>query len=228
MLDTCCTVSEVLAAAEQIRMAQTTSFLHYIVCDRYGQMAIMEFLEGNLITYSGSELPVPVLANSNYEASLEYLAGKMVHQPKFSDEYKENSLQRFACASQMIQSCGLDATLSIEDAFQVLHAVKRDDTVWTIVYDIANLNIHFFTNRQNEIKIISMHDFDFGQQPEKALNIHCKTEGNVRNQFVNFELKLNKELAQSFFTNETFTQVFQWKITQEMIDFFASYPEQFT
>jgi choloylglycine hydrolase len=137
-------------------------------------------------------------------------------------------LQRFACASQMIKSYGMDQTRSIEDAFQVLQAVKRDDTVWTIVYDIKNLNIHFFTNRQNGIKIISMHDFDFNQQPEKALNIHCKIEDNLLDQFVDFEISINRDLARSFFTNEIFAQVFQWNITEEMIDFFASYSEQYT
>jgi penicillin V acylase-like amidase (Ntn superfamily) len=229
MLDTCCTVSEVLVAAEQIRIAQTTSVLHYIVCDRYGQMAILEFLEGNLVTYSGSELTVPVLANSKYKESLEYSSVEIVRQPKFSDDYKENSLQRFACASQMIQSFGLDSRLSVEDAFQVLHAVKRHDTVWTIVYNIANLSIHFFTNRQHEVKNISLMDFDYSkQQPSKALNIHCVRRGNLKDQFDDFNLSINKELAQLFFTNEIFTQVFQWNINQEIIDYFSNYPLLYT
>jgi penicillin V acylase-like amidase (Ntn superfamily) len=229
MLDTCTTVSEVLAAAEQIRISQNRAHLHYIVCDKNGDMAIIEYLEGNLIAYTGNQLSIPVLSNSTYQESLEYLSRAVDHQQKFSDEYKENSLQRFACASQMIQLHGMDSTPSIDEAFQVLEAIKRNDTVWTIVYDIANLSVHFFTNRQNEIKTISLKDFDFSkQQSGKALNIHCAAAENLINQFIDFEHKINLELAQSFFTNEIFTQVFQWNITQEMIDFFASYPEQFT
>ncbi|MFC7442225.1 linear amide C-N hydrolase [Laceyella putida] len=57
MLDTCCSAQEVLESAKLIRISQSTSHLHYLVCDPSGN-AILEHADGKLATYSGDEITV--------------------------------------------------------------------------------------------------------------------------------------------------------------------------
>jgi hypothetical protein len=225
MLDTCCTVEEVMEAAKHIRISQNASSLHYFVCDPSGKAAILEYINGNLVTYSGDQLPLPVLANSTYLESLEYLNHPTHHQ----DEYKADSLERFSRASHLVQSIDGKPAATIDDAFQVLTAAKRQDTVWSIVYDLSNMEIHFSTHRQQGKFRISLRSFHFSHQhPAKVANIHSFEHHQTEKQFVDYHLEINRELVQSFFTNETFTKIFQWEMNQEMIDFFASYPDRFT
>jgi hypothetical protein len=80
-----------------------------------------------------------------------------------------------------------------------------------------------------EVKTVSLAQFNFSNEySAKSLDIHTLAKGDIADRFIDYEVKMNQELAQSFFTNETFAQVFQWNITQEMIDYYAHYPEQFS
>ncbi len=221
MLDTCSSVEEVLKASNHIRVSQNSSHIHYFVCDPSGDVAILEYLDGKLLVFTKERLPIPVLANSIYTESLEYLDQYTFHE----DEYKANSLERFSRASKMVKSINNQPSTTVEDAFQVLEAAKRQDTIWSIVYDLSNMEIHFSTHRKQGRYRISLRSLDFScQYTAKVANIHSFGDGA----FVDYQFEINRELVQSFFTNETLTEIFQWKISQEMINFFASYPDQFT
>ncbi len=67
-LDNHSTVEEVLASEAQVRIAGTVD--HYLVCDRKGDCATIEFLEGEMVYHTGESLPVKALANSIYQESL--------------------------------------------------------------------------------------------------------------------------------------------------------------
>ena len=69
-LDTHRTVREVLAANRQVRIASLVP-LHYLVADRSGAVATVEFLDGKLVAHTGKDLPVAALANSPYRESLQ-------------------------------------------------------------------------------------------------------------------------------------------------------------
>jgi penicillin V acylase-like amidase (Ntn superfamily) len=62
----------VLAHADEIRIAGRVP-LHYLVADRSGSAAAIEFLDGRLRARTGPTLPVAVLTNDTYERSLESL-----------------------------------------------------------------------------------------------------------------------------------------------------------
>src|SRR5688500_10006888 len=70
-LDTAATVEEVLKNAENVRIASQIT-LHYLVNDKNGNSATVEFLDGNLVAHSGEKLAVSALANDTYEKSLNY------------------------------------------------------------------------------------------------------------------------------------------------------------
>jgi penicillin V acylase-like amidase (Ntn superfamily) len=71
-LDNAATVGEVVASDSQIR--PTLEYGHYLVCDRTGECAVIEFLGGEMVVHRGAALPVQALANSSYQDSLTALA----------------------------------------------------------------------------------------------------------------------------------------------------------
>ena len=101
-LDNFSTIQEVVESNAQVRILQTVSGpgLHYFVCDRDGNSAIIEFLNGRFIYYTDENMPVKVLTNSTYEhgirswnhkkhrKSKQYAwARRFVHTAELLDKY---------------------------------------------------------------------------------------------------------------------------------------------
>ncbi|NIO29548.1 MAG: linear amide C-N hydrolase [Candidatus Latescibacteria bacterium] len=64
-LDNCGTVAEVIATDSLIRInSDSPSKIHYLVCDRNGDCASIEFIDGERVIHSGKSFPVHVLTNS--------------------------------------------------------------------------------------------------------------------------------------------------------------------
>jgi choloylglycine hydrolase len=71
-LDCSATVEELLATDQRIRIQRDASPmpLHFLVSDRTGRSAAVEFIGGQLVCHTDRSLPVAALANHTYEASL--------------------------------------------------------------------------------------------------------------------------------------------------------------
>ena len=70
-LDNFASVEEVIKANEYVRIASPVK-LHYLVNDKNGNSASIEFLNGKLIAHTGDKMPVSALANDTYEKSWAY------------------------------------------------------------------------------------------------------------------------------------------------------------
>src|SRR4051812_18474579 len=75
-LDNCATVEEVIATDKNIRITPTGTPQHYLVADRKGGVATIEFLKGKMVVHTGNELPYPVLSNSSYQVSAKAMLPK--------------------------------------------------------------------------------------------------------------------------------------------------------
>lgn len=64
LLDNFATVEEVIASDSMVRIFDTVD--HYLVCDRTGDCATIEYLEGKMVAHTGDTLPVKALTNSVY------------------------------------------------------------------------------------------------------------------------------------------------------------------
>jgi penicillin V acylase-like amidase (Ntn superfamily) len=74
LLDNYSTVAEVIASEAKVRIKDARD--HYLICDRDGVCAVIEFLDGKMTAYTGSSLPVKALTNSTYRDSLDALIDK--------------------------------------------------------------------------------------------------------------------------------------------------------
>jgi penicillin V acylase-like amidase (Ntn superfamily) len=69
-LDNHGTVEEVIASDSLVRIDDTVD--HYLICDRKGECATIEFLEGKMVAHTSETLPVKALTNSVYQEALDF------------------------------------------------------------------------------------------------------------------------------------------------------------
>jgi penicillin V acylase-like amidase (Ntn superfamily) len=70
-LDNCRTVEEVIRSAS--RVVPHGWPWHFLVGDRNGNRATIEYIRGKLVIHTGSTMPVGVLCNRPYQAELDEL-----------------------------------------------------------------------------------------------------------------------------------------------------------
>jgi penicillin V acylase-like amidase (Ntn superfamily) len=68
LLDNYRMVEEAIASEALVRVEDARD--HYLICDQTGACAVIEFLDGMMVAFTGSTLPVKALANSTYKESL--------------------------------------------------------------------------------------------------------------------------------------------------------------
>ena len=237
-LDNCSKVEEVINSDTLLRIVDATSKYHFLISDRSGNVASIEFLAGKMVSHFQNSLPVPVLANSTYDSSLKCYS-------TLANTDSNRSLYNFCTAAEKIKKENRipdDSLVNI--AFETLNAVSQGPaTKWSIVYDITNMKIYFkvfetpaiigeqkiFTKKQGEaeLKIVDIKNLDFScSSKPKVLNLNKTCSGVVDNLFENYTLQLNKE-----YITKAFTFFKDWgidlNISSEQIEYLASYPESF-
>lgn len=189
-LDTSDSVQAVLANAAKLRIASEAG-LHYLVCERSGRCATVEFLNGKLVQHSGKTLPVPVLANSTYAESLDFL------KRQGAKAQGTSSLSRFARASKMIQDYpGGGGTGPVQYAFNVLDRVAQAHTQWSIVYDQRGGRVHWKTRSNPRPRWIDFAALDFScSTPVRILDIDDKAQGDVTRHLAGYRPEKNRALV---------------------------------
>ena len=237
-LDNYSTVEEVLSSDTLLRITDANSRFHFLVCDRSGHVATIEFLNGKMVRHTGKELPLEALANSTYEESLRCYGDS-------PDAPADPSLGNFVTAARLTDRRDSSAGESaIDHAFRALHAVSQGvGTKWSIVYDITNMRIYFKIFETPTIvgpqkiflkepgvailKIVDFHGFDFScSAVGKVLDLDLNKEGVVNQYFRDYSTSINKE-----FIVKAFTFFKSWginiQLNDEGIDYLARYPESF-
>jgi choloylglycine hydrolase len=227
-LDTATTVAEVIASDQKIRIDNSKSQpLHFLVCDRKGQAAAIEFLDGKMRAYTGKTLPQSALANSTYDDSntLYGLCQGNPEKPAFAKA--DNSLQRFILASKGVKTWDQDKKKEkpVDYAYQILEKVSVSRTLFRVVYDVKAGIIYFRTKSTPQIRSIEMKKFDFNcSSPVKILDILADLKGDVTGQFQDYSTEANLNLIKKSFQATEFLK----NTPPERLSILASYPESLT
>ncbi|WP_159882029.1 carcinine hydrolase/isopenicillin-N N-acyltransferase family protein [Paenibacillus puerhi] len=225
LLDTCGTVEEALEAAAAIRIDQSTSKLHYLVADRSGDLAIVEFLQGDMIVHR-EPASLPVMANTAYADAVRKRQ-KESREWQDDGEYERNSMERFRTVADALQVPG-EEVRSVESAFAVLAAARREDTVYSLVYDLERMELHAKLASHLRPVTIAMADFDFAKEtPAQAANLQTMQADRTTVPFEPYSVDFNRDAIRSFFRDPHLTSVFKWEIPEEMIECLARYPDSF-
>lgn len=221
-LDTSATVAEVIQNAGKVRISSEVK-LHYLVNDKAGNTATIEFLNGQLVAHTGETLPVPTLTNDTYEKSLNYLKTTSIDRARTN-----RSLDRFARAARRTgefdkqPKSGAEA---VNYAFEILSNVAQAGyTQWSIVYDQKRGKIYFRTLQVPQIRIIDTKSFDYScGSVVRILNINSKESGDVTAGFTDYTREANRDLIERSFKGTDFLK----DVPRSVKDLLASYPERF-
>lgn len=170
---------------------------HYFISDKKGDVATIEFINGELIVHRKSEMPVLALCNTQYDKEVERLK-----EYKNYGGQKELSLNisgndtRFLYAAKMLNDSSeySESKNATDFTFKILNQLYgKDNNRWSIVYDVLRLRMYFNTNNARQIRFVDFKDFDFSNNsPAMILDIREKLEGNVSKYFVQYNDSINK------------------------------------
>ncbi len=223
-LDNFSTVKEVIESNSSIRIIINSQPIHFLVCDRTGEAATIEFLDGKMVYHTKDTLPVDVLANNTYEDSMQHLRGHKDFGGDRPMPTSESSLDRFTRAAYMLQQYRQDKGLDIIDyAFSILESVKQErGTQWSIVYDQKELAVYFKTKDAPKMKSFLFKDFDFTcVTPSSVINMHTNKSGDISQYFIEYSSLINRKLIGLSFRGTDFLQ----DIPDEALDQLSRYPE---
>jgi len=223
-LDNFATVAEVFAGDKTIRIEPMQSApLHFLVCDRKGEAAAIEFLGGKMVVHTKDELPAPVLTNSTYKYAkslLDIFAGNEQVEAFKAANY---SLKRFIWAARGVSSWNPKTSGSpVDYAFKILDKVSVNITMFRIVYDVKNGRIYFRTKSNPKIRFFNFNTFDFACSiPVKVLDITFDHKGEVTAFFSDYTYKANYDLIQKSYSGTDFLK----NVTEQVKRMTARYPE---
>jgi choloylglycine hydrolase len=187
-LDVASSVPEVVASDSEVRIPRSGAPLHYLVADRHGRVAAIEFREGKMVARTDTALVVPALANDFYDDSVAEL--------KRLDAAGALSTDRIGTQSRFVRAAMRAAAFRagadpVQYVFDTLHDVAQGKealspappahiTQWSIVYEIDRLRVHFRTRRHPAIKTLDLGPLDFScVSPVLGMDVHQSDGGDV-------------------------------------------------
>jgi choloylglycine hydrolase len=204
-LDNSATVEEVIASRKSIRIAGGVP-LHYLVGDRTGRCAAVEFLGGEMVAHSGAAMPVPVLTNDTYERSIQFLRRHRGFGGTLEVPEHAGSLARFARAASLVREHARRPDAGVQEAFDVLASVAAPGyTQWSIVYDLRAMRVHFSTQhvpRRRELELAAL-DFRCAT-PVRVLDLAEPVAGDVSGRLVDYTPERNGKLIRASYGSVDF------------------------
>lgn len=195
-LDTASSVADVLASDSSIRIRSDTP-LHYLVADREGHVATVEFIDGRMVPHTGDGLPVAALTNSFYADALRFLE----RTPWLPSD--AGSQARFVRAAARVKQ--FEPGDAVGYAFDALDDVRSARTQWSIVYEIDRGRLHFRSRSHPAIRTLSMKDLDFScASPVLIADLMADLTGDIRSALRPYSREANLRLVRTTFARTDF------------------------
>jgi choloylglycine hydrolase len=216
-------VEQVIASDSQVRIVsppKPPAGIQYFVCDRTGNCAVIEFIDGKMVYFTKETMPAKVLSNESYKDHISVLNlykdwGGDLPLPQSSGTY-----DRFVRAAGMVKNYNPETTKSASEyAFDVLNTVvvkSGFSTVWNIVFDIKNLRMYYHPVDRKRMRHFALSSFDFScTTPVKLfLDVKADVSGDVTNNFVDYDSTLYRNILKDTF-----------KVPDEILDGIVNYPD---
>lgn len=179
-LDNSSSVQEVINADKKLRISPFDQELHFLIADKAGNIAVIEFIDGEMHALQGEDLPFSVLANESYAESIH--------------KYRKGIDNRFTKTVNLVKSTDNTQINLIDYSFSILDSVAVNAS-WSIVYDIKNMHIYFKTETKPQIKEFSFYKFNYDNQISTAFcfDLRSNDNGDISDKFSLFSHKLNAQ-----------------------------------
>jgi hypothetical protein len=198
VLDTCDNVDEVIATNALMRVQDEEPTSQYLVSDAEGDCAVIEYIDGKFVSYSGKDLPIKALANGRYSRAVAaYERGG----PRWWWSNPGRSAERVAaCQDRAAGFAAATDTSAVNYAFGTLQFhVAAPHTRWNIVYSIADRELWYRTVRSPAYKHIALSDLDLAcEAPRLMLDVNAPLEGDVAGRLVPYDPSINLNVFRTF------------------------------
>lgn len=201
-LDNFSSVAEVIKALPKHRLSPIQGKIHYFVCDKTANCAVIEWQKGKPVVHSGKELNPSAITNDTYQESLAEF--QRLERESVSAAADESSLSRFVRVAKLLN----ETEASYENAFNVLKSVEMKNlTTWNIVYDLENSTIYYRTRKNPDIRNVRLNAQHFScSSSVLSLNIN-EGKGNADNLWVGFSHEKNEKLIEDGLSDVNFSWV---------------------
>ncbi|MBI9071347.1 MAG: linear amide C-N hydrolase [Melioribacteraceae bacterium] len=174
-LDSYSTVAEVITKIDSISVKEFYFDIHYIIADSSGDVAVIEFMDGNPIIYRGVRLPHSILTNNNYSDLTKYI--KLRPEANIHKLEVNSSQDRFLKTIELIDSYHSGKEKKSElGIMNILDSVKVADTKWSIVYNLSAKKISFRIAPNFEIRKIDFPIEQFSENKYVPINSEASFE----------------------------------------------------
>jgi len=170
---------------------------HYFVADKSGKTAIIDFIDGKPVVYSGDSMPIPMCCNSPYPEAMKWLSQHQGFGGELEIEKIYKEIPRFLHGTKLLQ----DYTTQdpVDYSFNILEEMSKN-VRWSVVIDVNKMKVYFKTNVNQDIRHFVLNPEDFGREDGLLmLDIECPGPGDIRSQFTSYNKELDKKPIQSFF-----------------------------
>lgn len=221
-LDNFRTVDEVIAHIENLKIYPIKGKIHYILADTQGKSVIIEYLDGKPRIYEKEANSCQAITNRSVVFSEKYI-------DHLQDVPKKNTseIYRYHQLENQIRKLQSPGDFSEKMAFQMLKSVsipKGDfKTVWSIVYNLENRTVSFFSHKHKKTKQINLNNiaferdlssFNINQDEEIVLDTKLKPFAEQENfrmvsaslMHLGFDEELCKEISEHQFNQKLVTQ----------------------
>lgn len=221
-LDNFAAVEEVIASDSHMRILPPPSKegdAHYFICDRSGNCAVIEFLDGTMVYYTKNTMPAKVLSNDRYGECIADLDKYKSWGGDMPIPQGSGWRDRFVKAADMVINYESKKSKSVFDyAFKILADVKWSMPVvtqWSIVYDLKKLRIRYHTIDNKHMRYFDLKAFNFScKTPVKFLDINAALSGDVTKNFTDYSYERNRDDLMKVL-----------EIPEEALHVIARYPE---
>jgi penicillin V acylase-like amidase (Ntn superfamily) len=221
-LDTAATVEDVIEAMRKVRISsRSIGDSHFLIVDRSGKAAVIEYVDRQTRIYRGDDLPWPILANDTYANMLADLKQQKAFGGSREDQYRVgSSCRRFAHVAEAIRNSPPKGP-GTDYPFTILSEVRQSNSQYQVVYDTLNRNIYYRSLNSTDVKLIHLGETDFDcATPALMTEIQSSEKGNLRRSFYAYDVARSRETLGEF-NKETFGY-----LPVEALDSLAETPRQ--
>ena len=172
-LDNFSSVDEVIENINSLTIKPNAT-VHFILVDKNGVSAVIDFVNGKS-KIDRQQSKFQVITNETSEDSKKHFASK-----KAIDLNSRNAFDRYSILENNLNVDNLDVAHSFAKLDLVKETQENYKTYWSIVYDINNLTFFYRSFENQNVKKISLADFDFGKNSKIEFSFINSADSNFQ------------------------------------------------
>jgi penicillin V acylase-like amidase (Ntn superfamily) len=183
-LDTSATIEDVIASDKVVRQSPEEAWQsQFLLWDKTGAVALMAWLDGEMVVTKRDEMSVPIFVNYRYD-----LCTGVGDDP--SGRYSKMS-ERYLAYDADKDKNGFDFVYSV-----MQEGASPTRTNWQFIIDPRAQRMSFYSYDNDKLRYLDLKDFDFScKTPVEVFEMSKGEAGNVRSAFVPYTSKFNDELV---------------------------------